>query len=149
VNGNNAVRDWNGARRDDGRGWNDGRGDRGQDRGQGWNGSGGRPGGGDWNRGWRQDRRYDWQGWRAQHGDVFRAGRYRPPYGAGWGYRRYSAGYRIDPIFFAQDYWISNPDYYRLPPAYGPYRWVRYYNDALLIDLRDGVVVDAIPDFFY
>ena len=152
---------WNGQRHDgnaqyDGRpgGRNDGR----PNGGPGWNG--GRPdghvrngvrsaGGGDWNRGWRQDRRYDWQGWRSRHREIYRAGRYRAPYGAGRAYRSYGVGYQIDPIFYAQDYWIDNPDYYRLPPAYGPYRWVRYYNDALLVDLEDGEVVDAIPNFFY
>ena len=159
------VRVWNGDRngsqqsrpdlrsggdRNAGRDFRNGADSRGRDdRGRpGWNG--GRPDGGrDWNRGWRQDRRYDWQGWRNSHREVYRAGRYRPPYGQGYGYRRFSAGIRIAPIFFAQDYWIDNPDYYRLPPAYGPYRWVRYYNDAVLVDIYQGVVVDVIPDFFW
>ena len=150
----NGVRVWQGDRGDgnrgpdgrgpDGRGWN-GRDDRGR---PGYNG--GRPGGGgDWNRGWRQDRRYDWQNYRNSHREIYRGGRYRAPYGYNYGYRRFSPGFRIPPIFFAQDYWISNPDYYRLPPAYGEYRWIRYYNDALLIDIDDGEVVDSIPDFFY
>ncbi len=116
---------------------------------------GGRPGGydrgrgGDWNRGWRNDNRYDWQGYRNAHRDIFRGGGYRAPYGYGYGYRRYGIGAAIASAFFAEQYWISDPSYYRLPPAYGPYRWVRYYNDALLIDLRSGVVVDSIPGFFW
>ena len=135
---------WNGGRPNGGPGWNGGRPDNAHNR------NGDRyAAGGDWNRGWRQDRRYDWQGWRSQHRETYRLGRYRPPYGAGRGYRNYGIGYQIEPIFYAQDYWIDNPDYYRLPPAYGPYRWVRYYNDALLVDLEDGEVVDAIPNFFY
>jgi Ni/Co efflux regulator RcnB len=148
----NGVRVWQGNRGGDnrgpdGRGWN-GRDDRGRDQGRADNR--GRPGGGgDWNRGWRQDRRYDWQSYRNSHREIYRGGGYRAPYGYSYGYRRFSPGFRIPPIFFAQDYWISNPDYYRLPPAYGEYRWVRYYNDALLIDIDDGEVVDVIPDFFY
>mgnify|MGYP006178734237 CR=1 FL=1 len=55
----------------------------------------------------------------------------------------------IGSMLFAPDYWINDPAYYRLPPAYGPYRWVRYYDDVLLIDLRSGRVVDAIHDFFW
>lgn len=123
-------------------------GDWGHDR-QGWNGN--RPGGdrGGWNNGWRNDRRYDWRGWRDTHRDAFRAGRYRAPYGYGGGYRRWGVGVRIDPIFFGQDYWIGNPGYYRLPPAYGSYRWVRYYNDALLVDVYTGTVIDEIPNFFW
>ena len=111
----------------------------------------GRPnnGGGDWNRGWRQDQRYNWQGYRDSHRDAYRIGRYRPPSGYGWGYRRYGIGSALDRGFFSQDYWIGNPGYYRLPPAYGPYRWVRYYNDALLVNVYNGQIEDAIPDFFY
>jgi hypothetical protein len=110
----------------------------------------GRPnGGGDWNRGWRQDQRYNWQGYRDSHRDAYRIGRYRPPSGYGWGYRRYGIGAALDAGFFSQDYWIGNPGYYRLPPAYGPYRWVRYYNDALLVNIYSGQILDEIPDFFY
>ena len=47
------------------------------------------------------------------------------------------------------DYWIGDPYSYRLPEAYGPYRWVRYYNDALLVDLRSGFVVDTVYGIFY
>ena len=109
----------------------------------------GRPNGGDWNRGWRQDQRYNWQGYRDSHRDAYRVGRYRPPSGYGWGYRRYGIGAALEAGFFAQDYWIGNPGYYRLPPAYGPYRWVRYYNDALLVNVYNGQIVDEIPDFFF
>ena len=38
---------------------------------------------------------------------------------------------------------------YRLPEAYGPYRWVRYYNDALLVDIYTGEVVDTVYDIFW
>jgi Ni/Co efflux regulator RcnB len=146
---------WTGGGRPD---WQGGRPDHGPaDHGPGWSGNrprfAGRPGGdprtGGWNRGWRDDHRYDWRGWRDTHRSFYHVGGYRPPYGYGWGYRRFDVGVRIDPVFFAQDYWISDPWYYRLPPAEGPYRWVRYYNDALLIDVYSGMVVDAIPDFFW
>ncbi len=111
----------------------------------------GRPGGGggDWNRGWRQDQRYNWQGYRNSHRDAYRVGRYNPPRGYGWGYRRYGIGAALEAGFFSQDYWIGNPGYYRLPPAYGPYRWVRYYNDALLVNVYNGQIADEIPDFFW
>ncbi len=121
-----------------------------------WRGDAGRTGGydrgrdnngGNWNRGWRNDNRYDWQGYRNQHREIFRGGSYRAPYG--YRYRRYGIGVAIAPVFFAQQYWIGDPGYYRLPPAYGPYRWVRYYNDALLVDIYSGVVVDSIPGFFW
>jgi len=106
-------------------------------------------GGAGFSREWRQDRRYDWQGYRNQNRSIFRAQRYVAPRGWGYGYRRFSVGLRLPNFFFDQQYWIDDPWEYRLPPAYGPYRWVRYYNDVLLIDLRSGIVVDAIPDFFW
>ena len=110
-------------------GWNPGR--------PGNDGDHGRPGG-NWNRGWRDN-----------HREAYRVGRYRPPYGYGWGYRRFGVGMRLDAVLFAPSYWIADPWNYRLPPAYGPYRWVRYYNDALLVDIETGFVIDEIPDFFW
>ena len=53
------------------------------------------------------------------------------------------------PSYYRSNYWISDPWQYRLPPAYGPYRWVRYHNDALLIDTWNGEVVDVIYGFFW
>ena len=32
---------------------------------------------------------------------------------------------------------------------YGPYRWVRYYDDAVLVDIYSGEVVDVINNFFW
>ena len=43
----------------------------------------------------------------------------------------------------------QRPWQYRLPPAYGPYRWVRYHNDAVLIDTYTGEVEDVIYGFFW
>ena len=38
---------------------------------------------------------------------------------------------------------------YRLPRSYGPYRWVRYHNDALLVNLYTGEVEDVVYDVFW
>jgi hypothetical protein len=101
-----------------------------------------------WNNGWRNDRRYDWRGHRDRYQNNYRPGRYyAPQYGRGYG--RISIGFTIGSPYYSSRYWISNPDYYRLPPAYGSYRWVRYYDDVLLIDIRNGYVVDKIDNFFW
>jgi hypothetical protein len=102
-----------------------------------------------WNRSWRFDRRYDWQSYRSYNRDYFRQPRYYAPYGYNYGYRRFSLGVYLGSAFFTQRYWIDDPYDYRLPNAYPPYRWVRYYNDVLLVDTRSGYVVDAIYDFFW
>ena len=71
------------------------------------------------------------------------------PYGYRYGYQRYGIGVYLDSIFFGSRYVIDDPYRYRLPDAYPPYEWVRYYNDALLVDTDSGCVVDAIYDFFW
>jgi len=102
-----------------------------------------------WHNDWRRDRRYDWRSFRSHNRDFYRLPRYSHPYGYNYGYRRFSIGIFLDNLFFSKRYWINDPYEYRLPPAYGPYRWVRYYDDVLLVDLRNGRVVDAIYGFFY
>ncbi|BAV66298.1 hypothetical protein SCLO_1032580 [Sphingobium cloacae] len=102
-----------------------------------------------WDNGWRSDRRYDWRDYRARYGDRYRAGRYYAPRGWDYGYRRFSVGIFLGAPLYANNYWLDDPLSYRLPPAYGSLRWVRYYDDALLVDVRDGYVVDVIHDFFW
>lgn len=102
-----------------------------------------------WNRDWRRDNRYDWQAYRFSNRNFYRQSRYYDPFGSRYGYQRFSIGIRIGSSYYNDRYWISDPVAYRLPYADGPYRWVRYYDDVLLIDLRDGAVVDVIHDFFW
>ena len=117
-----------------------------------WSGNGYRQGyaqgGGNWNRDWRHDNRYDWQNYRNYHRDIYRLGRYDAPY-RGYSYRRLGVGVYLDSLFFGSDYLIDDPFYYRLPEVYGPYRWIRYYDDAVLVDVYSGEVEDVIYGFFY
>ena len=57
----------------------------------------------------------------------------------------------LDEYFRAnsQRYWINDPYQYRLPYAPEGTRWIRYYNDVLLVDTWSGEVVDVIHDFFW
>jgi len=134
--------DWrNNDHRNNGGDWrnNDQRGD--------WRGDRNR--GGNWNRSWRQDNRYNWSDRRNHNRDAFHLPRYYAPYGWGYGYRRFGIGFELSSILYEQNYWIDDPSYYGLPEAYGPYRWVRYYNDALLVDIYSGQVVDTVYDIFW
>lgn len=101
-----------------------------------------------WNRDWRNDRRYDWNDHRRSNRNVYNIGRYRSPY-TSYYYRPLSIGYRLNAPFYGNSYWISDPWDYRLPQAYGPYRWVRYFDDVLLVNIQNGAVVDVIRDFFW
>jgi hypothetical protein len=100
-----------------------------------------------WSGDWRRDDRYDWHKHRSHHKSLYRLGRYYDPYG--WGYRRFSIGFSLWPSYYGSSFWMNDPWQYRLPPAYGPYRWVRYYNDALLVNIYTGQVVDVIYSFFW
>lgn len=97
---------------------------------------------------WRRDTRYNWSGYRSQHRDLYRAGRYYSPY-SNYRYNRLSIGIFLDSGFYGNRYWVNDPWQYRLPEVYGPYRWVRYYDDVLLVDIYTGEVVDVIHDFFW
>lgn len=101
-----------------------------------------------WDRGWRSNNRYDWSSYRSRNRNVFSAGRYYSPF-QNYSYRRVGIGFSLGAQFYGSRYLINDPYYYRLPEVYGPYRWVRYYDDVLLIDIYSGEVVDAIYDFFY
>lgn len=102
-----------------------------------------------WSRDWRQDRRYDWRRYRDMHRPQYRKPHYPRPYGYSYGYRRLVIGLYLDRVFYAPGYWINDPWSYRLPRTYGSLRWVRYYDDVVLIDLRNGRIVDVIYDFFW
>ncbi len=101
-----------------------------------------------WNRDWRHDNRYNWSWYRDRNRDSYRMQPYYAPYRS-YSYRRLSIGFFMDSLFFGADYWINDPWQYRLPEAYGPYRWVRYYDDALLVNFYSGEVVDVINNFFW
>jgi len=97
---------------------------------------------------WRRDNRYDWRNYRSRNRSTYRIGRYYSPY-YGYNYRRLSIGFTLGSMFYSNRYWIDDPYMYRLPPVYGPYRWVRYYDDVLLVNIYSGEVVDVIYDFFW
>ncbi len=100
-----------------------------------------------WSSDWQRDSRYDWRRYRDHNRSVFRIGSYYDPFG--WGYRRVNVGFTLFAGYYSRDFWLDDPWRYRLPPVYGPYRWVRYYNDALLVDLYSGRIVEVIPNFFW
>lgn len=101
-----------------------------------------------WDRGWRSNSRYNWSSYRDRNRAVYRPGRYVSPY-ASYRYSRVGIGFSLRPSFYGRNYWLSDPWQYRLPAVYGPYRWVRYYDDVVLVDTYTGQVVDVIYDFFW
>lgn len=104
--------------------------------------------GNSWNHNWRGDNRYDWRSLRNDNRMAFHVGRYYPPY-RGYTYRRMSVGLVLDRLFYGPTYYITDYYNYRLPAPYGPYQWVRYWDDAVLVDIYTGEVVDVLYDFFW
>jgi Ni/Co efflux regulator RcnB len=101
---------------------------------------------GNWDRNWRNNQRYDWRNYRNRHRSTFRLGIYYDPFG--YGYRSFDIGYRLQSNYFGQQYWID-PAMYELPYPPPGTQWVRYWNDALLVDMYTGDVVDVIHSFFW
>ena len=100
-----------------------------------------------WNTNWRNNNHYNWHNYRNHHRSHFHLGFYFDPYG--WGYQPFSIGWRLWPSYYSSNYWINDPWSYRLPYAPPGYIWVRYWNDALLVDSWTGTVIDVLPGFFW
>ena len=100
-----------------------------------------------WSSNWRNNSKYDWQNHRRHHRSIFHLGFYYDPFG--WGYNPFEIGWRMWPSYYSSRFWINDPWYYRLPYAPPGTRWIRYYDDAILVDTWTGEVVDVIYNFFW
>jgi Ni/Co efflux regulator RcnB len=95
----------------------------------------------------RREMREDWRDYRRAHPDVYRGPAYVGPR-PGWRYRPVAVGYRFEPVYYGQRYWVD-PVRYRLPPAGAYQRWVRYGNDVVLVNVRTGRVIAVNGGFFF
>lgn len=93
----------------------------------------------------KREYREDWRDYRRQHRDAYRRGEWRSSYR----YRNFQPGVRIERGYWSPRYVIDNPWRYRLPPARGNLRWVRHYDDVLLVNVRTGRVVEVHHNFFW
>ena len=92
----------------------------------------------------RRDVRYDRRDYRDNRYDRHRTRvRYVAPYRS-WSYRPVSIGFRLDPLFYSSRYYINDYGYYHLRIPRPWERWIRYGDDLLLVNLRNGRVVDVI-----
>lgn len=88
----------------------------------------------DYHHNYQAERRYHW-------------GQYQRP--RGWYERRWLFGEFLPAFFWARNYWIA--DYWMFGLAIPPYgcEWVRYGNDALLIDTDSGEILQVVYGIFY
>jgi len=89
--------------------------------------------------------RNDWRGYRAANRDLYRGGAWR----SNFRYQTFRPGARIGVGLFAPRYYINDFGRYRLPRPGFNQRWVRHYNDVILVDIRRGIVIDAIRGFYW
>jgi Ni/Co efflux regulator RcnB len=67
----------------------------------------------------------------------------------GYRYQRWTFGMTLPSIFWASDYWISDYYDYGLGAPPPGTVWVRYGNDAILIDRYSGEILEVVYDQFY
>jgi Ni/Co efflux regulator RcnB len=93
----------------------------------------------------RQEAREDWRDYRRSHRDVYRRGNWRAPFR----YTAWNSGAQLRPVYYSSRYYITDPYRYRLPRPGANLRWVRHYNDVLLVNVRTGRVVQVHRGFFW
>lgn len=93
------------------------------------------------NRNWGRD---DWRGYRDGNRSLYARGNWRAPFR----YNSFRAGVRIAPTYYGSRYYIADPWRYRLPNPGFSQRWVRHYDDVILVDTRRGIVIDVIRGFY-
>jgi Ni/Co efflux regulator RcnB len=77
----------------------------------------------------------------------FHHGSYNRP--QGWYAHRWNTGEYLPALFFAQNYWIDDYQSFGLDDAPDGATWVRYGNDALLVDEDSGEVIQVVYGVFY
>jgi Ni/Co efflux regulator RcnB len=114
-------------------------------------------------------KRYDWKdyhpgqrppNWR-QYQRNFNARLYQRNYNAarryhwtpyqrpnGWIYRRWTFGQILPSLFWGRNYWVDRyMDYGLMDPPYG-YVWVRYGDDALLVNVENGRILRVVYNLY-
>ena len=72
-----------------------------------------------------------------------RRARYVAPY-RDWRYSTVRPGFQLRRGFYGTRYIISNPGAYRLRPAARNQQWIRYGDDLLLVNVRNGRVLQVL-----
>ncbi len=93
----------------------------------------------------RREVREDWRDYRQSHRNVYARGNWRAPFR----YNQWNNGARIDARYYGSRYYINDPQRYRLAPRGPNLRYVRHYDDVLLVNIRTGRVQQVYRNFFW
>jgi Ni/Co efflux regulator RcnB len=91
----------------------------------------------------QREQREEWQEHRERNRKLFARGNWRAPFK----YQKFGQGSHLRPEYYHPRYAI-NAGSYRLKPAGRHQRWVRHYDDVILVDARNGRVIDVKRGFF-
>lgn len=92
----------------------------------------------------QRDRR-DWRAYRESNRRLYARGNWRAPFR----YQTFRPGTVIRQSYYTPRYYIADPYRYRLAAPRPGLRWVRHYDDVLLVNTRRGTVVQVIRNFFW
>jgi len=96
-----------------------------------------------------RDARHDLRDAKQDHRQVVRDyNRAHPWKAAPFRYKRFTAGARIQPAYYARSYAIADYGRFHWSRPGANQRWVRHYDDALLVNTRTGRVVKVIYNAF-
>ena len=76
----------------------------------------------------------------------YNAGAYRAP--SGYAYRRYTYGERLPRAYYEENFWLSDFLSFGLLAPPSGFVWIRYGNDALLVDDETGEIVQVQYNVF-
>ncbi len=77
-----------------------------------------------------------------------RRSQYVAPY-RDWRYSTVRPGYQLRSGFYGPRYHIGNPGQYRLRPAARNQQWIRYGDDLLLVNVRNGRVLQVVRNRYW
>jgi len=93
----------------------------------------------------RQEYREDWRDYRKSHRTVYSRGNWRAPFR----YQAWNSGARLRPTYYGPRYYIIDYPRYRLPAPGRNLRYIRHYDDVLLVNVRSGMVIRVYRGFFW
>ena len=92
----------------------------------------------------QREYRADWREYRARNRGLYARGEWHAPFH----YERFTRGARVRPSFYDRRWFISDYRRYHLPRPPAGARWVRHYDDVILVDTRSARVIDVIYGLF-
>lgn len=93
----------------------------------------------------KQEYREDWRDYRSHNRNAFHPARFNAPFR----YSNFGIGVNLRPQYYGSRYYVNNYSAYRLPVPGYYLRYVRHYNDLLLVNTRSGRVMNVYRGFYW